>query len=85
MDLKGWYMHTSMFEDIVTKEQLEKLDKDLCIQGYVHGYSDTPNHARKEQSYWHGYMNGQVDSGRMPISITQLMLAADIVSKKVGN
>ena len=39
----------------------------------------------KEQSYWHGYMNGQVDSGRMPPSITQIMLAADIVSKKVGN
>lgn len=30
-------MHTSMFEDIVTKEQLDNLDKDLCIQGYVHG------------------------------------------------
>ena len=70
-----------MFEDIVTKEQLEKLDKDLCI----HGYSETPNHTMKEQSYWHGYMNGQVDSGRMPPSITQIMLAADIVSKKLGN
>ena len=78
-------MHTPMFEDIITKEQLEKLDKDFCIQGYVHGYSDTPNHTMKEQSYWHGYMNGQVDSGRMPPSITQIMLAADIVSKKVGD
>ena len=42
-----------MFEDIVTKDQLEKLDKDLCIQGYVHGYSDTPNHTMKEQSNKH--------------------------------
>ena len=78
-------MHTSMFEDIITKEQLETPDENLCIQGYVHGYSETPNHTMKEQSYWHGYMNGQVDSGRMPPSITQIMLAADIVSKKVGN
>lgn len=26
-------MHTPMFEDIVTKEQLEKLDENLCMQG----------------------------------------------------
>ena len=68
-------MHTNVFEDIITEEQLEKLDKDLCIQGYIHGYSDTPNHTMKEQSYWHGYMNGQVDCGKMRPSVDQLMLA----------
>ena len=42
MDLKGGYMHTPMFEDIVTKEQLEKLDKDLCIQGMFMGIAIHP-------------------------------------------
>ena len=75
-----------MFKKILTKEQAQELDEELCVKGYLTWLKDwQPDYTQKEQAYWHGYMNGQVDSGKMPPSITQIMLAADIVSKKVGN
>jgi hypothetical protein len=30
---------------------------------------------RKDQAYWHGYLNGQVDRGLAPISPEQVTLA----------
>lgn len=70
-----------MFKAITTKEQAEALDTNLCIEGYLAGLKSVPNYTQKEQAYWHGYMNGQVDSGKMTISEEQQMLASDYVRK----
>lgn len=71
-----------MFKEIVTKEQAEELDDELCVQGYLVGLKDQqPDYTQKDQAYWHGYLNGQVDCGKLPISDQQMNIAKDWVNK----
>lgn len=67
---------------ITTMQQLDSLDSDVIVEGYLAGCKDTPNYTRKEQAYWHGYMNGMVDYGRHPISVEQQQLARAYVACK---
>lgn len=71
-----------MFKKILTKEQAQELDEELCVKGYLTGLKDwQPDYTQKEQAYWHGYLNGQVDCGKLPISDEQRALARDWVAK----
>ena len=71
-----------MYTPITTKEQAMQLDDELCVKGYLVGFKDQqPDYTQKDQSYWHGYLNGQVDCGKMKPSIEQLALARDWVGK----
>ena len=71
-----------MFKAITTKEQAEALDNSLCVKGYLAGLKDQqPDYTQKDQAYWHGYLNGQVDCGKMKPSLEQQALAKDCVSK----
>lgn len=63
------------FEPITTLEQLDALDPDEIVAGYRAGFSNQPDYTQRSQAYWHGYMNGQVDKGYMPISPEQCALA----------
>lgn len=60
---------------ITTIEQLSKLDDDEMVLGYKAGFDGRPNYTKTNQSYWHGFMNGEVDSGRAKTSIEQQELA----------
>jgi hypothetical protein len=62
------------WKPITTQEELDALDGDLILAGYRAGLKDQPDYTQREQAYWHGYMNGQVDTGRMPISEEQRQL-----------
>lgn len=70
-----------MYTPIRTKEDALKLDDDLCIKGYLAGLKCNPDYTQRDQAYWHGYLNGQVDCGKMPISVEQMQLAQDWVNK----
>ena len=65
---------------ITTYEQLEALDQDLIVMGYKAGLSSQPDYTQRDQAYWHGYMNGQVDCRAMPISPEQSQLAAACIA-----
>lgn len=68
-----------MFTPITTKEQADTLDEQLCVKGYLHGLKDVVDYTQTEQAYWHGYLNGQVDCGKMKPSLEQQALAKDWV------
>lgn len=65
---------------ITTVEALDALDEDLMVLGYRHGLRTTPDYTQRDQAYWHGYMNGQVDCGAMPSSKEQQQLAHVLVN-----
>lgn len=66
---------------ITTAEELSKLNSDEMVAGYMAGLKSSPNYTQRSNSYWHGYMNGQVDCGAMPISDEQRQLACTVVAK----
>jgi len=71
------------FKAITTLEQLDELDSDAMLAGYQAGLNFTAtDYTRKDQAYWHGYLNGQVDCKQMPISPEQCELARVIVAKQ---
>jgi hypothetical protein len=70
--MKGALM---MFKPITTLEEVDALDNDLLVAGYRAGLSDQPDYTQKSQAYWHGFNNGQVDSGRTQASEEQRLLA----------
>lgn len=73
------------YKAITTKEQVDTLDQDLLVKGYLAGLHSAPNYTQKDQAYWHGYLNGQVDAGKLPASLEQHELARDIVKKMKAN
>ena len=65
---------------ITTIEQLNTLDQESIVPGYLAGFKNNPDYTRKEQGYWHGFLNGQVDGGFIPISDEQRILARALVA-----
>ena len=59
----------------VTTLELDALDSDLMVRGYLHGLKSTPDYTQRDRAYWHGYLNGQVDCKAVPISVEQQQLA----------
>lgn len=66
---------------ITTVEALKSLNEDEIVKGYLAGFKGTPDYTQRSNAYWHGYMNGQVDCGAMPISTEQRMLARDVIAQ----
>lgn len=70
----------SEFQPVATKADLEKLDGADIVEGYWAGYrGDNEPGSDKSCSYWHGWRNGMVDSGRMTIDGAQQQLAREVV------
>lgn len=66
----------------ISLDELDAMDKDLMLEGYRAGLGYIQvNYTRKDKAYWHGYLNGQVDSGEIPISPEQSELAREIVQR----
>ena len=70
------------FDAITTVAKLEQLDSDLMVKGYRAGFDNTPDYTQRDQAYWHGYLNGQVDGKHMQISDEQRQLARTIVQHR---
>ena len=66
---------------ITTVKQLDALNIDLVVVGYRAGFKNTPNYTERDQAYWHGYLNGQVDGGFMQSSVEQQELARAVVAR----
>ena len=70
---------------IKTVEQLDALNSDLMVDGYRAGFANEPNYTQKDQGYWHGFLNGQVDGKHMLISPEQCELARVVVASQREN
>lgn len=67
---------------VTTLAELNALDDDAILAGYRAGMGFVDvNYTRKDQAYWHGYLNGQVDRGLAPISPEQQQLASAVVQQ----
>lgn len=59
---------TEPWKKFTTLAELDALDDDLVVAGYRAGLRNEPDHSQTTQDYWHGFGNGQIDSGRAPVS-----------------
>jgi len=75
----------SEFQPIRTKAELDLLDDDEIVAGYISGLNgdDEPG-SDKSRSFWHGWRNGHSDRGFSPIDDAQIQLAREIVGRYVG-
>jgi len=59
------------------------LDDDDCLAGYRAGLDGEPEPGSdKSRSFLHGWRNGMVDKGRLPISAEQVEYAASYVRQR---
>lgn len=70
--------------EVDTLEKLAELDQDEIVRGYLAGFDrrdgmDVP--IGKSKSFYHGWLNAQVDRGRMKSSAAQQKLAREIVMR----
>ncbi|MGG4625199.1 hypothetical protein ACLPHD_12625 [Serratia odorifera] len=71
----------SEYSSLRTVEELTKLDNDEIVAGYRSGYQGDPEpDSTKSKSFWHGYRNGLVDSGRWKGDEHQTALARDCIA-----
>jgi ribosome modulation factor len=75
----------SEFQPVETKADLERLDDDEILAGYLAGLSgESEPGSDKSRAYWHGWRNGMVDSGRAQIDCAQVRLAREVVGTYRG-
>lgn len=75
----------SEFQPVRTKADLEKLEDDDILTGYIHGLSDPIQPGSdKSRGYWHGWRNAQSDKHRVPIDDAQMQLVREVVGTYKG-
>ena len=74
------YVEMSEFRPVETVADLNNLDDDEILAGYISGltFSDDPG-SDKSRSFWHGWRNAQTDKGRTSLDIYQQRLAHELV------
>lgn len=66
---------------ITSAEQLNMLDTDEIVEGYLDGRNNEPCGNNRSTSFWHGWRNGRVDGGHAQKDNAQSMLAHDVLIK----
>jgi hypothetical protein len=75
----------SEFQPVRTKADLDNLDDDEMVSGYMSGYrgENEPGND-KSRSFWHGWRNGRVDGRHDRLDPAQMQLARAIVGRYAG-
>jgi len=68
------------YKPVVTIEDFDTINNDECLEGYLYGRSDKaweplPCINNFSRSFYHGYLNGMVDTGKLKLSDEQKELA----------
>lgn len=70
----------SEFEPVAHKSDLDNLDSDDMLAGYMAGLiNSTEPGSAYSRSYWHGWRNGMADKGRLPHDYAMRNLAEEVV------
>lgn len=73
----------SEYQPLSSVRELYVLDEDDCMAGYLAGLDGSPEPGSdKSKSYWHGWRNGMMDKGRLPIDEPARNLAAEFVRRQ---
>ena len=71
----------SEFKPVCTKTDLDTLDDDDIVAGYLsvfHGCVDDPG-SDKSRGFWHGWRNAMTDRGLATVDAHQSALCSEIV------
>lgn len=68
-------------EEVSLLEQLRQLNEDEIVRGYRAGWDDPTVPISENKSFYHGWLNAQVDRGRMKPSDAMRKLAAEYVGR----
>ena len=64
------------FSPVQTIDDFRTLDDGEMLEGYLDGsHGEAAPDSSRSRSYWHGWRNGMVDSGRRPPDRAWLALA----------
>lgn len=75
----------SEFTKVRTRGDLDALDSNEILAGYLDGFVGTPEPGSdKSRSYWHGWRNGMVDGGYREIDSAQVQLVREVVGTYRG-
>lgn len=73
----------SEFTPLSTAAEADLLDMDDCVEGYKRGLRADPEPGSdKSKSYWHGWRNGMMDRGLIPIDDAARNLVSEIVRRQ---
>ena len=69
------------FEPVSTLADLRSLDDDEIVEGYLSYLSGDPEPGpNRGRSFWHGWRNGAIDAGDIPIDDAARELASQWMS-----
>lgn len=69
----------SEFQPVRTLQDLMTLDSAEIVSGYSSGRAGDKEPTNCTRSFWHGWRNGTVDSGRRKIDEAGRQLASEVV------
>jgi len=73
----------SEYRPLSSVRELDTLDGQDCMAGYFAGLDGASEPGSdKSKSYWHGWRNGMMDKGRLPIDWPATNLAAEFVRRQ---
>ncbi|WP_238512800.1 hypothetical protein [Pandoraea apista] len=73
----------SEYQPLSSVRELDVLDEGDCVAGYLAGLDGAPEPGSdKSKSYWHGWRNGMMDKGRLPIDEPARNLAHEFVRRQ---
>ena len=77
---------TMSFDDprrpVMLAADLATLDSEEIIEGYRDAREGFPCSGNRSRSYWHGWRNGMVDSGRMKTEPEMMLLIKNVLATK---
>jgi hypothetical protein len=69
------------FNPVRTIADLDTLDHDEIVEGYMDGFGGEPEPGNnRSRSYWHGWRNGAVDGRHREKDEAQAALAREVVA-----
>lgn len=73
----------SEYQPLSSAHELDVLDDADCVAGYMAGLDGAPEPGSdKSKSYWHGWRNGMMDKGQLPIDEAARNLAHEVVLRQ---
>ena len=71
------------FEPVRTMSDLETLDQDQVVEGYLSAERGDPEPGpNRGRSYWHGWRNRMIDNGDLPGDEASRSLAREYVAQQ---
>lgn len=67
---------------VTTTDDLDTLEDAGVLEGYGDGREGFPCGENRSRSYWHGWRNGMIDSGRMEMPAETRILARAYIARE---